>query len=288
MLNPQWLKTLKVVISEQGFQAAAERLSISQPTVSLHVSKLEQQLGVALIKRNRSACYPTQSAKRLLPFIDSILKLNQQAVEAIKTDSIRVGSSSNIGIYMLQPYVRSYLDKPDSAQIKLMIDDNPTIVNKMANFELDVAVVEWWQPIAGFVAKLWRVEPLVMITSPKHPMAELDDISLDQLQYIDLIGGEKGTGTGRILSEKFNGKLKVPGVSMQLGSTEAVKQAVKENLGVSLVSASTIIAEVGRGTLAAVPIAGGTLNKTLLIVQREETVADASYQSFIQHIGEYR
>ena len=67
-----------------------------------------------------------------------------------------------------------------------------------------------------------------------------------------------------------------------------VKQAVKENLGVSLVSASTIIDEVGRGTLAAVPIAGGTLNKTLLIVQREETVADASYQSFIQHIGEYR
>lgn len=288
MLNPQWLKTLRVVIAEQGFMAAAERLSISQPTVSLHVSKLEQQLGVALIRRNRNACYPTQAAKRLLPFIDSILKLNQQAIEAIKTDSIRVGSSSNIGIYMLQPYVRSYLDKPDSPKIELMIDDNPTIVNKMANFELDVAVVEWWQPIAGFVAKLWRVEPLVMITSPEHPMATLEDISLEQLQHLSLIGGEKGTGTGRILSEKFTGKLNVPRVSMQLGSTEAVKQAVKENLGVSLVSASTIIDEVSRGTLAAVPVAGGSLKKMLFVVQREETVSDVSYQSFIQHIREHR
>ncbi|WP_438971217.1 LysR family transcriptional regulator [Methylophaga sp.] len=284
MLNPQWLRTLKTVVAERGFQAAAESLGIAQPTVSLHISKLEQQLRVALIKRNKTACYPTEAAKRLLPFVDSILNLSQQAINAIRTDCVRVGSSSNIGIYMLQPHIRSYIDKPQSSQIELTIDDNPTIVNKMANFELDIAIVEWWQPLAGFVTKIWKVEPLVLITSPQHPLGQLDDISLEQLQTISLIGGERGTGTGRILSEKFTGDLTAPKISMQLGSTEAVKQAVKENLGVSLVSASTVTEEVTRGTLSAVPVAGGTLNKTLIIVQRKEPQLDVSQQSFVEHL----
>lgn len=285
MLNPQWLNTLRAVIAEKGFQAAAETLSISQPTVSLHISKLEQQLGVALITRNKTACHPTEAAKRLMPFIDSILNLNQQAIEAIAKDSIRVGASSNIGIYMLQPPISTYLDKQGAAHIDLMIDNNPTIVRKMVNFELDIAVVEWWQPEAGFITKLWKVEPLVFITSPQNSLGKLKEISLEQLQHFSLIGGETGTGTGRILSEKFTGHLKAPKTSMQLGSTEAVKQAVKAGMGVSLVPASSVIDEVTQGSLCAVPVAQGALSKSLMIVMRESSHLNRSQQNFINHLN---
>ncbi|WP_224424369.1 LysR family transcriptional regulator [Modicisalibacter sp. MOD 31.J] len=108
MLNLVWLKSFVAVLDHNGFQAAARQLDIAQPTLSQHLQKLENQLGVLLVHRGRSGCEPTRAALTLLPFARSLLRLEEQARSSIMEARLRVGASSNIGIYMLQPYIRPW------------------------------------------------------------------------------------------------------------------------------------------------------------------------------------
>lgn len=265
MLNLVRLRTFLALVEHKSFQTAAELLQIAQPTVSLHIQKLEEQLGAPLFHRSRTGCEPTREATNFLPYAKSILRLNDRALAAVSKERLRVGASSNIGIYLLQPYVRSYLQGRDPSAFDMVIDRNPVIADMLEHNEVDVAVMEWWDGRAGCHAQHWKSEPVVMITAYGHPLASQTRMDLAQLSEFELLGGEPGTGTGRLLAEYFGDRAKMPRVSLQLGSTEAVKQAVKAGIGISLVFASAVIDEVRAGSLRAIPFADPPLLKDLFI-----------------------
>lgn len=284
MLNLVWLRSFLSLVRHRSFQAAADSLGIAQPTLSQHIQKLEQQLDVMLVLRGKARCEPTRAALALVPFADSMLRLDRQAREAVHGSGIRVGASSNIGIYMLQPSIRAFRDSPSAPAVDLVIDSNPAIARQLSNGELDVAVMEWWQPTPGFRARDWRHEALVLIVPPDHPCASLTEIDREALAGMTLLGGEPGTGTGRVLAEFFGPNGPFPSVSMQLGSTEAVKQAVKAGLGISLVLAACVREEVRNGSLRAIPVSAPGLAKHLMVVCPEAFANHPPVISFVSQL----
>ncbi|OZA90322.1 MAG: DNA-directed RNA polymerase subunit beta [Burkholderiales bacterium 34-67-9] len=108
-----------------------------------------------------------------------------------------------MGIYLLQPHVRSFRNAPTAPEVDLVIDNNPAIADQLTQGELDIAIMEWWRPTPGFLARDWRQEPIVLITPPDHPCAHMKEIDRDTLSGMTLLGGEPGTGTGRILANFF-------------------------------------------------------------------------------------
>jgi len=271
MLNLVRIQTFIALIEHKSFQTAAEQLQIAQPTVSMHIQKLEEQLGAPLFYRSRTGCEPTREAANFLPYARSMLRLNDRALTAVSKKRLRIGASSNIGIYLLQPYVRSYLHGRDPSAFDMVIDRNPVIADMLEHNEVDIAVMEWWDGRTGCRAAHWKSEPVVMITAYGHPLASQTRIHPTQLSELELLGGEPGTGTGRLLAEYFGDRAKIPRVSMQLGSTEAVKQAVKAGIGISLVFASAVIDEVRAGSLRAIPFADPPLRKDLFIAWQAGT-----------------
>lgn len=159
MLNLVWVRTFLALAKHKSFQASAEYLRIAQPTASSHIQKLEEQLGVLLFHRSRTGCGPTREAMNFLPYAQSILRVNERALAAVSGERTRIGASSNIGIYLLQPYVRSYLEGRDPAAFDMVIDRNPSIVEKLENVEIDVAVLEWWDNRDGCQVERWRASP---------------------------------------------------------------------------------------------------------------------------------
>lgn len=91
MLNLIWLKSLITVIEQHSFQAAAIELGLAQPTITQHIQKLEEMLKVSLIQRGRSGCQPTEHALRLLPYAESMLRLQDRALLAIQSPTLKVG-----------------------------------------------------------------------------------------------------------------------------------------------------------------------------------------------------
>ena len=284
MLNLAWVRTFLALVEHKSFRAAADQLQLAQPTVSQQIRKLEEQLGVLLVRRARSGCEPTQAAIAFLPWAESLIRINQRALAAVKADRPRVGASSNIGIYLLQPQVRSFLRGCDPASFELVIDRNPVIAHKLDGAELDVAVMEWWDRRPGFQWRLWRSEPLVLIVPPNHRLAKNAQVSKDELATLDLLGGEPGTGTGRLLESYFRDSEALPRVSLQLGSTEAVKQAVKVGLGISLVLQSAVAEEVRSGSLRAIPVAQPELKKDIFVIWRDSGVRHVSAPAFAMHL----
>jgi len=284
MLNLTWVRTFVALVEAESFQGAARRLQLAQPTVSAQLRKLEEQLGVLLLRRGRVRCEPTAAAARFLPYARSLLRLSDSAIGAVKDGLTRVGASSNIGIYMLPPYIRGFLDGRDPRCFDMVIDSNPAIARKLEDGEIEVALMEWWDDREGFEAHLWRREPVVLIAPPSHPLASRSSIERDELLELDLLGGEPGSGTGRLLQTYFGGGAKGPRVSLQLGSTEAVKQAVKAGLGVSLVLRSTVMDEVRHGRLNVIPIADPPLAKDLFVIWRRSGVRHLAPPSFVRHL----
>jgi DNA-binding transcriptional LysR family regulator len=271
-LNLDHLQTLLALIECDSFSEAGDRVGLTQSTVSQHLSHLEERLGTALIVRGQRGCKPTAAALRLMPFARSLLRIEGRLVDAAKGPALHLGACSNIGIYLLPPLLREFEHQGGPAP-SLSIGSNPEIVNHLESAAIDAALLEWWDERDGFRWQPWCTEPLVVIVAPGHPLGEVPTISRAELAEMTLIGGEDGTGTGRLLRSYF-GDERMPNVSMRLGSTEAVKRAVEAGLGASLVLACAVREEVRAGRLCAIPMRDEPLQKSLRLVWRNDLAAD--------------
>ena len=136
----------------------------------------------------------------------------------------------------------------------------------------------------GFGWRPWRDEPFVVIVAPTHPLGRAKSISRKELAELPLIGGEEGTGTGRILRDYF-ADMPMPNVSMRLGSTEAVKRAVEAGLGASLVLACSVEQEVREGRLRAIALREHPLKKSLRLVWRNDLPREDPLIAFLARSG---
>lgn len=130
--------------------------------------------------------------------------------------------------------------------------------------------MEWWTARPGLITRVWREEPVVAILPPQHPLARRQTISLDELRWEALLGGETGTGTGRLLRTALRTDPRLE-VRMTLGSTEAVKRAVAAGLGISVVLRLSVVEHLtGCASGLAVRPLAPALCKPLHLVWRAE------------------
>jgi len=283
-MNLKHLECFLAVVRFGGFREAAKRTGKTQPALSQNIRKLESDLGAGLIQRQHKGCSPTDRGRAFVPYAESLLRTAGRARALFEDNSLAVAASSNIGIYLLPPYLRHYRDAHPQHQVELSVHDNPEVVRRLCAREVEVAVMEWWDERPGFIAEPWRREELVLIVPPDHRWARREAITPDHLRDCSLLGGESGSGTGRILQERLSTILPSLRVSAHLGSTEAVKRAVQAGLGISLVLAASVAQELAAGSLAALRIAGVTLEKQLYLVRDKDSLMDSPSQRFAKHL----
>ena len=270
MLNLSQVQAFLAVIDEGDFQGAAQALGLAQPTVSQQLRKLEETLGVQLVIRTRGGSQPTSDGLAFLPYARGLIRTAERAVEAVASRPLSIGASSNIGTYLLPKRLHRFATETDTG-FDLVLGTNPETAERLDGGEVDIALMEWWDGRPGFSATAWRREPMVVITSPLHPWRRRRSVGKALLFDQPMIGGETGTGTGHLLQKVFGrnaGRLRV---AMQLGSTAAVKEAVKAGLGISMVMAGAVEEEVEVGTLHALRLADGDLAKDLFVVLPDGT-----------------
>ena len=283
-MNLEYIDTFLVVARTGSFRAAAKQLNISQPSVSQHIKKLESAFGSELFIRSNAGNQLTSAAQKLLPYAESLIRVFDHAQAVVLGEKLWLGASSNIGIYILPPYIKSFINQfPSPPKFDLTIDTNPAIAQKLEMAEIDCAVMEWWDHRDGFTAWTWRHEALVLIVPPDHPWQKLSVISKPALQHIEMLGGERGTGTGRLLKQHFGEQIQSMKILMTLGSTEAVKQAVQAGLGISIVLAESVKQEVADGSIHAIPIdlGGIPLQKELFVICRQNLSPESWAIKFI-------
>lgn len=286
MIDLDQVRTFVAVIETGSFRDAAQRLGIAQPTTSQHIKKLETALGHALIERTRAQAETTPWGDRFLPFARTLLRVSERARAAMDPGGLVVGASSNIGVYLLQPLVRAFQSaEPALGPLDIRIGTNLDTARRLQDAEVDIGLMEWWDDQPGFDATVWHRAELVVIVAPDHPWARRQSIDKAALLEEAMIGGEPGTGTARLLQRAFGVDARALKVGLQLGSTEAVKRAVRAGLGVSITLRSAVRDEVAVGLLHALRVRSTRLAKPLFAVLPDSLPADSAARRFGAHLA---
>lgn len=196
-----------------------------------------------------------------------MVNIAERARLSLQRPSLTIGSASNLGIYLLQPHFRSFFDlRGNDARLEMIIDRNDCIIEKLEHSEVDVATLEWWDHREGYLAHVWRDEAVVVIAPPGHPLTRRKSVEPADLVRHPIIGGEAHTGTGRILRRHLGALADQLSIRFNLGSTEAVKSAVRAGLGISMVLASSVEDEIAAGCLESIQLKGVKMTKQLYVV----------------------
>lgn len=265
MLNISHARSFLVVLEQRGFRAAARRLRLSPSTIVEHVNQLEAELAAPLLVRRRGSVAATPHGAAFMPLARALVTTAERAREIVTGAPLRIAAASNVGIYLLQSTLASF-NKADPCPTELWIGSNPDVAARIVDGRADVGLMEWWDDRPGFVAHIWRREQLVVIVSPNHPWADRIAVSVADLVDARMLGGEPGTGTGTLLRQALGAAANRIKTVDGFGSTEAVKRAVRADLGISLVLASAVSDEVAARDLVPLPLAGVDLAKDIRLI----------------------
>ena len=235
-LHPDQLQAFADVIALGSFSAAAQRLHLTQPAVSLQVRQLERRLGVRLIERVGKRPTATAAGLDLLEHIRRIDAAVAGALEAMAYHStgivgrVRLGTGATACIYLLPPMLRNLRDKLPSLDITVITGKTPAILKSVEENSIDVGFVTL--PAAGRNFQVTPVieDELVVIfpRSGKSPSAVVTPAALAKLPVVLY---DSGGNTRRVFDDWcLRAGLSLKPV-MELGNVEAIKELVRAGLG---------------------------------------------------------
>jgi DNA-binding transcriptional LysR family regulator len=260
-----WVAELK------SFSQAANLLSLRQPTVSAHVRELEEAVGGKLFYRIPGKVSFTPLGQMLADRAKTLLAFKRETVAAVEqfqgtlTGELWVGGSNIPGEYLLPQKLGAFVEKYPGIKPILRIRDSAGVVEDILDGKVELGFVGFKNDDTRLTfAKMWKDE-MVLAVPKNHPWSRRKSIQLNELKAEKFIARESGSGTldsvMELLSDSGQPPEEVLNISMELGSTEAIKEALMAGFGVSILSRISIRHEVAEGTIVEVPIRGMTMER---------------------------
>lgn len=282
------------VVELKSFTRAAAAVMLSQPTVSEHIRSLEDELGQKLVDRLGRQVEPTPVGRLLYSYAVKILRIQQDALQAIEhyggklVGRIMIGAGSIPGTYILPGVIGRFRERYPSIQATLKINSSHQIVQDVLDGQLEIGVVGARWSERGLDFREIYSDSLSVIVSADHHLAEKKEVSLTELIEEPFILRENGSGTRKVVDQIFeNHGVKATSLCevAEIGSTEAVLQAVKEGMGISIVSSKAMEKDLRAGTIASLSIKGIKMERPFYMIRRknrELSPAAAVFWVFLQ------
>ncbi len=273
-LNLDQLETFADVVELGSFTAAAERLSLTQPAVSLQVRQLERRLGVRLVERVGRKATPTAAGTELLGHARQIRAAVEAALDGMAdyaagtAGRVRLGTGATACIYLLPPVLGELRRRLPDLEITISTGNTAEIVRAVEENAIDVGFVTL--PASG---RMLEVEPIlddefVAIAAADRRLPK--SVTAKALSALPLLLYEPGGNTRRIVDEWLTRTGVEVKPVMALGSVEAIKELVGAGLGCSVLPRLSLDDETGRGRLNIRPLSPRLSRKLAVVVRRDK------------------
>ena len=278
------------VAEELHFTRAAERLGITQPTLSHQIRLLEQELGTPLIQRTGKRNYMTQAGEILLEHARRAVYELEQAKRQIKQLSglqqgqLRIGCSGN---HLLESKLVSFHQQYPGIGLTVLELATEETYSGLMNNQLDLGVVFLPLQDEQIVTQPLYDEELVLVVSDRHPFARLTEVPVSQLTELPLVLFPPKFFVRQLLDASCAAGGVVLKPIMELSTMESQVHMVRHQAGGTVLPSSyadTLIgASLGSG-VAVVPFSEPTPRKKVGLVYRKSTSMDFALQAFIEHL----
>ena len=271
------LEIFKKVVELRSISKAAESIGLAQASVSERMATLERMIGTKLLDRIGREVLPTKAGELL--YRQSIRHLEMKRQTCLELEEflgickgdIEIGGSTIPAEYILPGIIGRFREKYPEVVIRLRIGDSETISHLVSDGKLELGIVGSMIKTKKLLkAELWKDE-LVLVVPPAHPWTRKRAVSLEELNDEPFIQRENGSGTRQIIEQQlhplypggFNGFR----VVSQMGSSTAVKEGIRNRLGVSILSRRAVAADVEAGKMHIVPLKNISLHRSFFLIR---------------------
>jgi DNA-binding transcriptional LysR family regulator len=269
-----------VKVAELGsFSRAAEALYLTQPTVSEHIRTLEDELGVRLLDRLGRGAAVTKAGELLLSYAKRMLALQREARQAMDSfqgrlsGELLVGASTIPGEYVLPAMIGRFKEKYPDISVTLLIGDSQAVIDWVADGRVELGVVGGRLSHRGVEYRELMPDEVVVVVPASHPWNGRKQVGLEELKAEPLLLRERGSGTRAALEAALAAadldlhSFRVVG---EMGSTQAIKQAVKAGVGISVVSKRAVEDECRAGLLWCVRVKDLKVTRAFYLATHKE------------------
>lgn len=261
-----------VAIAEHGSTtAAAEQIPLSQSATSAALAELELLLGTSLFDRIGKRLSLNETGRSLLEAARGTINNVQEIERNFGMGEgrslpawIRLGASTTLGNYVMPERIAKLLRTEPLTQVQMRIGNTQEIISAVQRLDVDAGVIEGPCHADDLDVQPWGIDELVVVASPEHKLArDSQRCSIEALRAQRWLVREAGSGTRESVDNVLLPHLGGFSSSMQLGSTEAIKQAVGAGLGIACLSSCSVQDLLALGRLTVLTTALPPLERML-------------------------
>lgn len=249
------LKVFEATARHGSFTRAAEELYLTQPTVSIQVKQLTKAVGLPLFEQIGKRLYLTQAGQQLLSTCQQVFEGLEQFemaiadIKGMKQGQLRIAVITTAK-YFVPRLLGPFCQRFPGIDISLKVTNHQNIQERMANNDDDLYIISQTPEQPDLTVHPFLENPLVVIAPKNHPLVGKANIPIQALNGEQFIMREPGSGTRQAVQSLFEEHDVEVKVRLELGSNEAIKQAIAGGLGISVLSVHTIISEGTTGEYA--------------------------------------
>ena len=290
------LRVFCTVAETKSFSKASSIIHLTQPAVSLQVQALEEIYESKLFDRSNNTVTLTPAGRVLYKYAKEILTLYASAERDIGSltglvkGSLSVGASSTIANYMLPAIIADFRKIHPKTRVNLLVGNSKRVVELLNSGNVDLGLVEGDVTRQKILIDQLIEDELMVVIPSNHAWVHQDTVTLSELSQEPFILREEGSGT-RQMVEKHLAKHGLSPQSMNvaliLGSTEAIKSAVEQGMGVSVLSQWAVRKEIAAGTLKQIHFPEVRLIRNFSMVYNRNGTLSHSFERFIEFLKAY-
>jgi DNA-binding transcriptional LysR family regulator len=281
-------------VAELGsFSRAADALFLTQPTISEHVRALEVELGLSLLDRLGRGAIPTPAGRVLLEYARRMLKLAEEARQAVDhfqgrmSGTLLLGGSTIPGEYVLPALIGQFKAKYPDIAINLRVGSSRQVSEWVDEGRVEIGVVGARPALRTLVARELMTDELVVVVPAGHPFTTRKSIGLADVQSEPLVMREPGSGSRdaveRALSEAGT-DLDAFRIAGEIGSTQAIKQAVRAGVGITIMSRRAVEDECRAGLLHCVKVRDLKVARSFYLITHRERTRSPLAEAFVAFV----
>lgn len=268
------LVVFETVARHLHFTRAAEELGTTQPSVSMQMKQLEDNLGVPLFEQLGKRMYLTEAGQEVYRYCRSI---GQHLTEAETVlERFRGGSGGKLRLaigrtakYFVPRLLADFRRQHAGVFIHLEVAGRQRLLSQLMDNVCDLAIMGAPPKDQDLVAEPFLEDPLVLIAAPDHPLATVRSLSLSRLAGESFLMREPDSETRKTIERFFMQQGVVMTTSMQINSNEAIKRSVQAGLGLAVVPLHSVALEVESGRLVVLDVAQMPLHRSWYLVHRQ-------------------
>ncbi len=246
------INSLKLLISLENTKSigkTAKLLGLSQPAVSMRLKNFETRMGLQLVHKDPNGTKLTETGKTVVSWAKTIIDIIENyddSIEALKENAnnrITLGASQTIADYIMPYSIKLFKNLNNSAAIKLDVANSMTVADKVNRGDISLGFIESLNAPKGVHSKIVGSDELFIIAGKSHNFTKREVVNIVDLTKAHMIIREKGSGTREVFDDIF-GALDFKIAPTELSSTTAIKAAISESDGITILSKIAIKSEL--------------------------------------------